>query len=119
MFVICKGEEQEVPKEIGLNKNTAFSDTRKRDRVINYKGKQLLDICENCNLVELDGRILKDAGGEMTFVGKTGRSVIDFACVSLNMIRGICLFEIIPQAFSDHMPVSVFRVTAEGSEQPG
>ncbi|KAL1130478.1 hypothetical protein AAG570_011726 [Ranatra chinensis] len=67
----------------------------------------------------LGGRAPRDAKGEMTFIGKTGSSVIDFACVSLNMIQEISNFEIDPQAFSCHMPVSVTlnEELREGSEQ--
>ncbi|KAL1131495.1 hypothetical protein AAG570_011112 [Ranatra chinensis] len=114
------GEEREVPKEIGLIKNTDFSDWHKsKDKVIDHIGKQVLNFCKNWHLVVLNGRAPRDAGGGVTFIGKIGISVIDFARVSLNTIQDISSLEIVPQAFSDHMPVSVTLndELREGSEE--
>ena len=46
------------------------------DSVINNHGKQLIEICKNCDLRILNGRTMGDSLGRPTFHGKNGTSVV-------------------------------------------
>ena len=43
--------------------------------------------------------------GEFTFLNKNCSSVIDYVCVSLQIIDIITSFKLDQQIFSDHMPI--------------
>lgn len=54
-----------------------------KDKVINRQGKDLLEKTEELGLSIMNGNMQGDEGGEMTFIGKKGNSVIDYATQKL------------------------------------
>uniref|UniRef100_A0A0A9Z5B5 RNA-directed DNA polymerase from mobile element jockey n=1 Tax=Lygus hesperus TaxID=30085 RepID=A0A0A9Z5B5_LYGHE len=78
-----------------------------KDEVINEKGKRFTDLCGNYSLVVANGRSPGDSQGEFTFVGTQGNSVIDVACLSYSRVDSVNDFRVVPQSFSDHLPIQL------------
>lgn len=100
-------ERQELKEELLNSLNLVKARRVSKDKVINEKGKRILEMCEWFNLVVLNGRMSGDEKGEMTYIGGMGESVIDLCCVSLDVLKLISDFRVGAVAFSDHMPVEV------------
>ena len=75
-----------------------------KDCVLNYNGKRLLELCKTTELLIANGRIGLDAQlGEYTYIGETGRSVVDYLLLSreyIDQIVNFCVCD--PTEFSDH-----------------
>jgi hypothetical protein len=56
----------------------AVSSRRSEVKVVNEEGRKLISFCEILNLEILNGSREGDVEGKMTFVSKTGTSVIDY-----------------------------------------
>ena len=56
------------------------------DNELNSHGKRLLEICKGADLRILNGRVSGDSLGRVTFRGKNGVSVVDYAVIILTMI---------------------------------
>jgi hypothetical protein len=78
-----------------------------KDRVVDAKGRKLLEFFNDEGLVILNGRSPDDSSGELTFAGSMGQSVIDLCGVSLNVLNMVNRFKIGPQVFSDHFPLEL------------
>ena len=59
------------------------------DSVINNHGKQLIEICKNCDLRIFNGGTMGDSLGRATFHGKNGTSVVDYIICNQNLIPNI------------------------------
>ena len=59
------------------------------DRVVNSRGNQLQQFCQDNDLVVLNGRTVSDNIGEFTFVETTGASVIDYIMVNSPAIKHV------------------------------
>lgn len=83
---------------------------RSRDVLVNGNGSSFLELCDDFGLLILNGRGCGDREGQFTFIGGPGCSVNDLCCVSFNCISIIGDFQVLPQSFSDHLPIyfSVF-----------
>lgn len=101
------GNAQEVPLEVTLDNSNISHARQSKDVIVNRKGKKVIDLCETFSLLILNGRILGDTGGEFTYVSQRGASVIDLCCVSLELLNAVRSFSVIPEHFSDHMPVLI------------
>lgn len=91
-----------------INVTSTIRGVRKsKDRILNTRGRKLLELFLNFGLVVLNGRTQSDAEGEFTFIGKMGNSVIDLAVVSVSCLEIVNDFEVISHAGSDHLPICV------------
>lgn len=99
-------DHQWVPVEIDRFIEGDIRGTRlSKDRIINRKGRSVLELLDSSNLVILNGRVRGNQYGEYTFIGPTGSSVIDYGCVTLNCVDLVNDFEIGRELFSEHMPI--------------
>lgn len=78
-----------------------------RDSAVNRKGKQFLELCDNANLLILNGRIDRDRNGKHTFISLSDASVIDYCCASVNSVKFINSLRIGNILFCDHMPLEL------------
>lgn len=102
-----------------LVENTKLMETRKsKDSNLDGRGRILLDLLNDAGGVILNGRTPGDRNGELTFVGGMGSSVIDYCCCSMQMIKCIDDFSVVPKPFSDHMPIKLtLRVSAQSTKE--
>lgn len=84
------GEKQVLPEEVLGKDINCFR--KSRDQILNKNGEQFIDLCNDHNLVILNGRITGFSEGHYTFIGGQGCSVIDFCSVSMNVLEYISEF---------------------------
>ncbi|XP_075150847.1 uncharacterized protein LOC142224955 [Haematobia irritans] len=80
---------------------------RSRDEIVNTKGKQFKEFCDDNGLVVLNGRTVGDEEGHFTYVSHIGSSVNDIAAVSYDALPMIRQFEVIEKTWSDHLPIYI------------
>lgn len=81
-------------------------DRANRDKVVNDRGFQLLELCKALKMRILNGRVGKDCGiGEFTCITFNGRSVNDYVIVSESLFNLFTDFEVSNDAESDHFPL--------------
>lgn len=85
-----------------------------KDRTVDSKGKKLLALLENIGGIIVNGRMAGDSGGENTFCGVMGSSLIDYCICSLDILKLLFNFEVPSKPFSDHMPL-VVSLSAENN----
>ena len=78
-----------------------------KDKIIDAKGKKLLDLMENCGGVLVNGRMNDDVDGEFTFCGVMGSSIIDYCFCSLDVLKFMSKFTIPRKSYSDHFPITI------------
>jgi hypothetical protein len=90
--------------ENGWYKDNSFavSSRRSEDKVVNEEGRKLISFCEILNLEILNGSRVGDVEGKITFVSKTGTSVIDYILCSYDIGRCLKTFRVRDMAISDH-----------------
>lgn len=87
---------------------TAGMDTRvSKDPIINTKGKQFIEFCEDNGLLILNGRTAGDEEGHFTYVSTNGSSVNDLAAISYNGLGMIKSLEVEEKIWSDHLPLKI------------
>ena len=88
---------------------TVFCKTRcSQDKCLNNYGKNLLDVCIQCDVRIVNGRGFNDTNGAFTYFDKKGCSVVDYILVDSVLATKIINFEVgkfVPE--SDHRPVYV------------
>jgi len=93
---------------------------KSRDKVINKQGRDLLEKVEELGLGILNGNKRGDEEGELTFVGKLGTSVIDYAICNAETWEEIENMKIADRTESDHRPIELtLEVTMELGEGKG
>jgi len=100
------GSAQNWSEDIFLNGANVANGRCSKDAVIDSRGLRLMELCDNHGLIVLNGRTRGDWEGEFTYVSGRGRSAIDLCCASLGILAMIDLFRVIPEVFSDHLPIS-------------
>lgn len=78
-----------------------------KDRITDAKGKKCLELFENVGGVILNGRMLGDECGELTFCGAMGSSIIDYCICSFDFLGMVNSFVVQGKPYSDHMPLSL------------
>jgi hypothetical protein len=100
------GTEQIIYDKCLIDFDSSVSQTRNsKDKVINVRGRRFLEMCDDFDLIVLNGRSKGDREGELTFVGSMGVSVNDIAAVSGKVLKHVNDFLVIPHFISDHMPI--------------
>lgn len=100
-------DAQVIQPELNICSNNVNNVRRSKDKIINKRGRQWLEFCENMDLIVLNGRTKGDREGELTFLGAMGASVNDLCCVSFSMLSVIENFVVLDEVFSDHCPISL------------
>jgi exonuclease III len=96
---------QTLSMEDIYNSNLIDNLRQSKDKILNTRGKNLLELCDNINLVILNGRTKSDTSGNFTCIKQLGSSVIDICCVSVEAIQYISDFEVKTEIYSEHMPI--------------
>lgn len=104
-FNVRVADLQSIPADLVDGRLGLSVDRKSKDIVINNKGKMFVGMCDECNLIILNGRTPSDPDGEFTFIGGPGNSVNDLCCVSYDLAGLVSDFCVVPQLFSDHMPL--------------
>lgn len=80
---------------------------RSKDKVMNSRGKRLVELVGDIGGYFLNGTTKEDIEGEFTYVGPRGCSVIDYVIVVDNDADIVNSFKIEERVDSDHMPLSL------------
>ena len=77
------------------------------DKVLNARGKELLDICKTLDLCILNGRKTGDILGNFTSFQPRGNSVIDYGIISQSLFDYVTSFNVgnFMPWLSDHSPI--------------
>lgn len=78
-----------------------------KDKTINKQGKDFLTFIEEMGLGILNGNIQEDEKGDMTFLGKKGDSVIDYAVCNAETWEDVHRLEIGNRVELDHRPLEI------------
>jgi hypothetical protein len=79
------------------------------DNIINDHGKNLIEICKNCNMRILNGRTKGDSLGKPTFHSKNGISTIDYVICNISLLEHIKFLVVKPtNYFSDHSQITIW-----------
>ena len=79
------------------------------DNELNSHGKRLLEICKSADLRILNGRVSGDSLGRVTFHGKNGVSVVDYAVCDQDLLSHVANFVVKdPLHLSDHSPITTW-----------
>ena len=79
------------------------------DNELNSHGKRLLEICKSADLRILNGRVSGDSLGRVTFHGKNGVSVVDFAVCDQDLLSQVANFVVKdPLHLSDHSAITTW-----------
>lgn len=83
------GELQIVPSEIVPPLQEIVSSRNSKDSIVNSNGRKILELCDNNNLIIMNGRTKGDREGEYTFIGGPGCSVNDLCCVHSDLLENM------------------------------
>ena len=103
------GKVIQLPDEIDDIDNTedqGFTRTSK-DETINEFGRYLLNVCDQFNLVILNGSLPGDKNGNFTYLAHNGSSVIDYFIMSRSIAYLALSLYVNPRIESKHMPVEM------------
>ena len=97
-----------------LDQNSTFWNTFdiptrvNKDRILDYNGRHLLDICQSTGLLIANGRLLKDRNiGKFTFCGHRGQSTVDYLLLNFQDFETLSYFDVLElNEYSDHAPLS-------------
>lgn len=101
------GESQLLDEQLLLDTPHVSHIRKSKDKIVDGKGKKLIELVENLGGVFVNGRTAGDSVGEYTFCGVMGNSVIDFCICSFDFLQLINNFSIPSKVYSDHMPVTL------------
>lgn len=102
------GEMQQDIVSVYRDSFPAGTEIRKSmDREVNSKGRQYLGLCDDRNLIILNGQTIGDEDGRFTFVSSVGESVNDICSVSPNLLSMVENFSVDGKIWSDHFPITL------------
>ena len=79
------------------------------DNELNSHDKRLLEICKGADLRIPNGRVSDDSLGRVTFHGKNGVSVVDFAVYDQDLLSQVANFVVKdPLHLSDHSAITTW-----------
>lgn len=92
--------------DIHKSKFTAGLEERKsEDKIVNSKGKQLIEFFNDYGLVVLNGYTTGDEEGSYTYISTLGNSVNDICAISQEALQFVKQFQVETKVWSDHMPL--------------
>ncbi len=95
---------QKIPKDL----NPHLSSRRvSSDKELSRRGKLLLGLLKNNNLMIANGRSISDNQGSPTFINRNGCSVVDYVVTDPTTALKIVDFKVDNTAASDHQPITI------------
>ena len=78
-----------------------------KDRVMNYHGIRLLELCQATGLLIVNGRLFNDMNqGKFTFCSQVGQITVDYLLTDLSNFDILSFFDVLDfNEFSDHSPI--------------
>ncbi|XP_039311154.1 uncharacterized protein LOC120359015 [Solenopsis invicta] len=105
-YIIIGGDFNARIGEEGGNDEEGWGVTRRsKDKVVNNRGRDFLDLVGEIGGNIINGTTKGDKLGEYTYVGERGSSVIDYVVVSENCRDIVNDLVIVGRPDSDHMPL--------------
>ena len=110
-----------------LDSDSLFSNTSSnipprsnKDRVLDYYGRYLLELCQSTGLLIANGRIFGDQNsGKYTFCSHQGQSTVDYLSMNYCDFESLSHFDILDfNEFSDHAPLTFNFHLNEPNIQP-
>ena len=110
-----------------LDSDSFFSNTSSnipprsnKDRVLDYYGRYLLELCQSTGLLIANGRIFGDQNsGKYTFCSHQGQSTVDYLLMNYCDFESLSHFDILDlNEFSDHAPLTFNFHLNEPNIQP-
>ena len=85
------------------------------DRITDYNGLKLLDLCQCTGLLIANGRLYGDKNiGKFTFCSHVGQSIVDYLLLDFSDFETISYFDILHfNEYSDHAPI-IFQFNLKG-----
>ncbi|XP_059221854.1 uncharacterized protein LOC131996302 [Stomoxys calcitrans] len=80
---------------------------KSKDKIINQKGKQFIQFCNDYNIFVLNGVTKGDEDGKCTYVSTMGESVNDICAVSKETLDIVNEFVVDDKVWSDHFPINL------------
>ena len=86
-----------------------------KDRITDYNGLKLLDLCQCTGLLIANGRLYGDKNiGKYTFCSHMGQSIVDYLLLDFSDFETISYFDILDfNEYSDHAPI-IFQFNLKG-----
>ena len=80
---------------------------KSQDNHTNVFGQQLIELCNMCECLYLNGLSERGFDDGCTFVSNSGSSVVDYFLLSCDMLSSVCItsLEVENMIESDHLPV--------------
>ena len=64
------------------------------DEIGNPRGKQLIEMCRNCDMYIVNGRTRGDIPGKLTCLQSTGRSTVDYVIAHTKLLQYVQFFNV-------------------------
>ena len=79
-----------------------------KDRILDYNGRYLIELCQSTGLLIANGRLLGDQNrGNFTFCSHQGQSTVDYLLLNFLDFETLSNFEILDfNEYSDHAPIT-------------
>lgn len=107
-------EQQNINENIMVDFPAGLENRQSADKIVNARGRRLIELCNEQGLVILNGRTTGDADGRYTFISNVGNSVNDICAVSIHNLERVVSFEVTDQIWSDHLPIEL-KISANNS----
>lgn len=102
------GEVNQSIGDIYRKKFYSGYDLRKsKDKIVNQKGSKFIQLCDDYNMLILNGITKGDKEGDLTYISTLGDSVNDLCAVSKEVLERIVEFRVEDKVWSDHFPILV------------
>lgn len=85
-------------------------DRKTKDLVCNGNGEKIIKMMSDLNMEVINGRTESDQGGEVTFISKGGKSVIDLCLATKETLQNIYDLKVGTGVWSDHQPIELSLV---------
>ena len=111
-------ESDKSDEELGITNVVDQFIRNSEDQVVNNRGKELLDVCKQNDMIILNGRKIGDLSGKFTSHQWNGSAVVDYVLIPHWFSKNILKFsigEFIPW-LSDHCPTHTHILSLQNSD---
>ena len=110
--------QQNIEEMFAEEFQAGMSIRQSKEKVLNSKGKQFIDLCNDFGQIVLNGRTVGDEEGNFTCVRENGSSVNDICAIFQELLAYVNSFTIEDKIWSDHMPLTlVLKVQSDARSQ--
>jgi hypothetical protein len=115
---VTNAKDTPLPEDVVASKNDEDHDVRfqrvSKDTNVNHFGRYLLCVCEQFNLIILNGLLPGDEDGNFTYIAHNGSSIIDYFIMSGCLLHLGVHLKVASRIESKHMPVEMQLKVASG-----